>query len=204
MVSNMERSFSNFFSFFSIVLIKLGLVFFLLTIIIRSITLALFTWLWVNLMIVLNLLEKHWINLFKTLENIVKLIMVGCYGLSLISQGSSSINDIVVLLNIKQVILLKVVITLLLDLIFDNECHVTVRQTDIVFQVNPTMEFLIKSVSLMISKSLSLFLVSCILIYFAYPCIAFKLYTLFSNNDTLFLSDISLSFRIPENLRLKS
>ena len=93
-------------------------------------------------------------------------------------------------------------ITLFLDLVLDYEGHVAVGQTDVVFQVNPTVVLVIESMPLMVPKSLTLLGISSILIDLA-NIVAFELDSLLSDINSLLLSDVGMSIWIPENLWLQ-
>lgn len=83
-------------------------------------------------------------------------------------------------------------ITLFLDLVLDYEGHVAVGQTDVVFQVNPTVVLVIESMPLMVPKSLTLLGISSILIDLA-NIVAFELDSLLSDINSLLLSDVGMS-----------
>jgi hypothetical protein len=105
---------------------------------------------------ILNLFQKNWVHLLKILKNKFKKLRVVFNHIFIISESSFSIDDIVILLNIKLVIILLKVVVLIVNFSFDDKGHVAERNTDVVSKIQPTMSFIIKSIPLMISKCLSL------------------------------------------------
>lgn len=142
-------------------------------------------------MIVLNLLKQHWINSFKALEDVVELVMIGGHH-PVISQCCSSVNDIVVLLQIEEIIFLQVVITFFLDFVLDDEGHVAVREADVIFQIDPTVMCVVKSITLMIAKLLSFFGICSVLVDLA-DIIALQLDALLGDVDFLLLCNVRMA-----------
>jgi hypothetical protein len=76
-------------------------------------------------MVVLDLLKEIWIYLLKILEYECKKFMIFLHNFA-IGECSSSIDNVVVLFEVKKIVLLLIIFILSMDFVLDNKCHIAV------------------------------------------------------------------------------
>jgi hypothetical protein len=123
---------------------------------------------------ILNLFQKHWVRLLEILEDEFEKLSVVFDHIFIISKSRFSIDNIVILLNIKLIIILLEVVVFVMNFSFDDKGHIAERDTDIVSKIQPAVAFVVKSISVMISKYLILSHLFFVLVIYVFYIIACK------------------------------